>query len=63
MTDNEGLTLVCDAPERLLINGDIRMIQTGRDYFEDVDGQAQVYTGDIKTEKTSTEAAKKSWKP
>ena len=27
MADNEGLTLVCDAPERLFISGDIRMIQ------------------------------------
>ena len=27
MADNQGLTLVCDAPARLLINGDIRMIQ------------------------------------
>jgi heavy metal sensor kinase len=25
--ENEGLALVCDAPDRLLINGDIRMIQ------------------------------------
>jgi len=27
MAENEGLSLVCDAPDRLLINGDIRMIQ------------------------------------
>ena len=27
MTDKEGLTLCCDAPTRLLIHGDIRMIQ------------------------------------
>ena len=27
MADNEGVTLVCDAPERLFLNGDIRMIQ------------------------------------
>ncbi|UCD78677.1 MAG: HAMP domain-containing protein, partial [Desulfobacterales bacterium] len=27
MAENEGLSLVCEAPDRLLINGDIRMIQ------------------------------------
>ncbi len=27
MAENEGLSLVCDAPQRLFINGDIRMIQ------------------------------------
>jgi heavy metal sensor kinase len=27
MAENEGLTLVCDAPERLVMNGDMRMIQ------------------------------------
>jgi heavy metal sensor kinase len=27
MAENEGLSLVCDAPQRLIINGDIRMIQ------------------------------------
>jgi len=27
MAENEGLSLVCDAPQQLIINGDIRMIQ------------------------------------